>query len=74
MDTSSLMEKVLPQSGQNLKYGNIKLNEFINIILIGFKDIHRHASGNNIYTSTFTLIKKILVIRYACCDCGYVGN
>ena len=29
---------------------------------------NRHASGNNIYTSTFTLIKKIPVIRYVCCD------
>lgn len=35
---------------------------------------NRHASGNNIYTSTITLIKKIPVIRYVCCDCGYVEN
>ena len=35
---------------------------------------YRHASGNNIYTSTFTLIGKIPVIRYVCCDCGYVEN
>ena len=35
---------------------------------------NRHASGNNIYTSTFTLMKKIPVIRYVCCDCGYVEN
>ena len=35
---------------------------------------NRHASGNNIYTSTFTLAKKIPVIRYVCCDCGYVEN
>lgn len=35
---------------------------------------NRHASGNNIYTSTFTLMKKVPVIRYACCDCGYVEN
>lgn len=34
----------------------------------------RHASGNNIYTSTFTLVKKIPVIRYVCCECGYVEN
>ncbi|MDO4276461.1 MAG: hypothetical protein Q4D16_22585 [Eubacteriales bacterium] len=34
----------------------------------------RHASGNNIYTSTFTLMKKIPVIRYVCCSCGYVEN
>ncbi|MBD5559035.1 MAG: hypothetical protein HDQ87_01550 [Clostridia bacterium] len=35
---------------------------------------NRHASGNNIYTSTLTLAKKIPVIRYVCCDCGYVEN
>lgn len=35
---------------------------------------NRHASGNNIYTSTFTLMKKIPVIRYVCYDCGYVEN
>ena len=35
---------------------------------------NRHASGNNIYTSTLTLLKKIPVIRYVCCDCGYVEN
>lgn len=35
---------------------------------------NRHASGNNIYTSTFTLMKKIPVIRYVCCTCGYVEN
>ena len=35
---------------------------------------HRHASGNNIYTTTMTLMGKIPVIRYVCCDCGYVEN
>lgn len=35
---------------------------------------NRHASGNNIYTSTFTLMNKIPVIRFVCCDCGYVEN
>lgn len=35
---------------------------------------YRHASGNNIYTSSFTLTGKIPVIRYVCCDCGYVEN
>lgn len=35
---------------------------------------NRYASGNNIYTSTFTLMKKVPVIRYVCCDCGYVEN
>lgn len=34
----------------------------------------RHASGNNIYTSSFTLARKIPVIRYVCCDCGCVEN
>ena len=34
----------------------------------------RHASGNNIYTTTVTLAGKIPVIRYVCCDCGYVEN
>lgn len=35
---------------------------------------NRHASGNNIYTTTMTLTGKIPVIRYVCCDCGYVEN
>lgn len=35
---------------------------------------YRHASGNNIYTSTATLMGKIPVIRYVCCECGYVEN
>lgn len=34
----------------------------------------RHASGNNIYTTTATLAGKIPVIRYVCCNCGYVEN
>ena len=34
----------------------------------------RYASGNNIYTSTFTLVGKIPVIRYVCLGCGYVEN
>lgn len=34
----------------------------------------RHASGNNIYTTTVTLLGKIPVIRYVCCDCGFVEN
>lgn len=34
----------------------------------------RYASGNNIYTSKATLFGKIPVIRYVCCDCGYVEN
>lgn len=34
----------------------------------------RHASGNNIYTTTMTLAGKIPVIRYVCCACGYVEN
>lgn len=35
---------------------------------------YRHASGNNIYTSSATLVGKIPVIRYVCADCGYVEN
>lgn len=35
---------------------------------------NRYASGNNIYTSNFTLMKKIPVIRYVCCGCGYTEN
>lgn len=35
---------------------------------------YRHASGNNIYTTTATLWGKIPVIRYVCCRCGYVEN
>ena len=34
----------------------------------------RHASGNNIYTTTATLLGKIPVIRYVCGRCGYVEN
>ena len=36
--------------------------------------LNRHASGNNIYTSTYTLFGKIPVIRYVCCSCGYAEN
>ncbi len=34
----------------------------------------RYASGNNIYTSTVTLLGKIPVIRYVCLDCGYTEH
>ena len=34
----------------------------------------RYTSGNNIYTTTVTLFGKIPVIRYVCCNCGYVEN
>lgn len=34
----------------------------------------RYASGNNIYTTQLTLLGKIPVIRYVCCNCGYVEN
>ena len=37
-------------------------------------DQRRYSSGNNIYTSKLTLISKIPVIRYVCCDCGYTEN
>jgi ribosomal protein S27AE len=45
----------------------------VNIVRIP-ENPNRYASGNNIYTSTLTLIGKIPVIRYVCCDCGYVEN
>ncbi len=35
---------------------------------------NRYSSGNSIYTTTFTLMGKIPVIRYVCGDCGYVEN
>lgn len=34
----------------------------------------RYASGNNIYTTHMTLFGKVPVIRYVCCNCGYVEN
>ena len=34
----------------------------------------RYASGSNIYTSKYTLMGKIPVIRYVCCGCGYVEH
>ena len=34
----------------------------------------RYASGSNIYTSKYTLMGKIPVIRYVCCGCGYVDG
>ena len=34
----------------------------------------RHASGNNIYTTSLTLLGKVPVIRYVCRDCGYTEN
>ena len=34
----------------------------------------RHASGSNLYTTRFTLLGKIPVIRYVCCDCGYAED
>lgn len=34
----------------------------------------RYASGNNIYTSQFTLAGKVPVIRYVCSRCGYTEN
>lgn len=34
----------------------------------------RHVSGNNIDTTTVTLMGKIPVIRYVCTNCGYVEN
>ena len=34
----------------------------------------RYASGSNIYTTRYTLLGKVPVIRYVCCGCGYVEN
>lgn len=34
----------------------------------------RYASGSNIYTSKYTLMGKIPVIRYVCCGCGYAEH
>ncbi|MDD6769858.1 hypothetical protein [Inconstantimicrobium porci] len=57
----------MKNSGKCLKCGST------NIIRIP-DNPNRHASGNNIYTTTLTLMGKIPVIRYVCCDCGYVEN
>lgn len=35
---------------------------------------NRYASGNNIYITSMTLLGKIPVIRYVCCNCGYAEN
>ena len=37
-------------------------------------NLRRYTSGNNIYTTSMTLIGKIPVIRYVCCRCGCVEN
>ena len=34
----------------------------------------RYASGSSLYTTRFTLLGKIPVIRYVCLDCGYVEH
>lgn len=34
----------------------------------------RYASGNNIYTSSVTLLGKIPVIRHVCLNCGYTEH
>lgn len=34
----------------------------------------RYSSGNSIYLSPLTLARRIPVIRYVCCECGYVEN
>ena len=34
----------------------------------------RYASGSNIYTTRYTLLGKVPVIRYVSCGCGYVEN
>lgn len=42
--------------------------------IIRIPDNGRCSSGNNIYTSTLTLLGKSPVIRYVCASCGYVEN
>ena len=42
--------------------------------IVRVPDNPRRASGNNIYTTRATLLGKIPVIRYVCCDCGYTEN
>ena len=34
----------------------------------------RYASGNNIYTTSVTLLGNIPVIRHVCPDCGFVEH
>lgn len=31
----------------------------------------RYASGSNIYTTRYTLLGKVPVIRYVCCVCSF---
>lgn len=40
--------------------------------VVRIPDNGRYANGNNIYTTSATLFGKIPVIRYVCCQCGYV--
>lgn len=42
--------------------------------IVRIPDNGRYSSGNNIYTTKATLTGKIPVIRYVCCECGYVEN
>jgi hypothetical protein len=42
--------------------------------IVRIPDNGRYSSGNNIYTTNVTLFGKIPVIRYVCCECGYVEN
>lgn len=42
--------------------------------VVRIPDNGRYANGNNIYTTRATLFGKIPVIRYVCCQCGYVEN
>ena len=36
-------------------------------------DAHRYLA-NSICITRFAFVKRILVARYVCCDCGYVEN
>ena len=36
-------------------------------------DAHRYLA-NSICITKFVVVKRIPVVRYVCCDCGYVEN
>ena len=42
-------------------------------VIARIPDIGRYANGNNIYLrSAVVLAGRIPMIKYVCCDCGYV--
>lgn len=58
-----------------IKFHNAANNMPTKAIIVRVPDNpSRYTSGNNIYTTTVTLFGKIPVIRYVCCNCGYVEN